>query len=171
MKQGLADRLVTLFAQHWPEEAAELANRTAIEQIIDETADRTGHGDQAAASPPDLGQIDPCRSAQEERLRADRAGRKSNCCGDATSSSTRIVTCDRQTYTLTVLAVEGFLPGYGVYEGGIVASARRGVARHLGSAGVRPVPQQRGRPAGVCPRQPALRQPGNVLRRPLPPGG
>ena len=38
MRQGLADRLVTLFAQHWPEEAAELTNRTAIEQIIDSTA-------------------------------------------------------------------------------------------------------------------------------------
>ena len=40
--------------------------------------------------------------------------------------------CDRPTYTLTVLAVEGFLPGYGVYEGGITASARRGFARQSG---------------------------------------
>jgi len=42
------------------------------------------------------------------------------------------VTCDRSTYTLTVLGVEGFLPGYGVYEGGITASARRGFARQTG---------------------------------------
>ena len=42
------------------------------------------------------------------------------------------MTSDRQTYTLTVLAVEGFLPGYGVYEGGIVASARRGFVRQSG---------------------------------------
>src|SRR5262249_2097012 len=36
-----------------------------------------------------------------------------------------IVRSDRPTYTLTVLSVEGFLPGYGIYEGGITASARR----------------------------------------------
>ena len=35
----LADRLVALFARHWPEEAAELADRAAIERTIDETAD------------------------------------------------------------------------------------------------------------------------------------
>src|SRR6202022_119633 len=40
MKTNLANRLVALFAQHWPEEAAELANRTAIDQIISETASR-----------------------------------------------------------------------------------------------------------------------------------
>ena len=40
MKAALADRLVSLFAQHWPEEAAELADRAAIERVIDETADQ-----------------------------------------------------------------------------------------------------------------------------------
>ena len=43
-----------------------------------------------------------------------------------------VVKSDRSTYTLTVLATEGFLPGYGVYEGGITASARRGFARYTG---------------------------------------
>jgi hypothetical protein len=43
-----------------------------------------------------------------------------------------IVRRERATYTLTVLGVEGFLPGYGVYEGGVTASARRGFARHSG---------------------------------------
>jgi hypothetical protein len=38
----------------------------------------------------------------------------------------------RTTYTLSVLSVEGFLPGYGVYEGGITASARRGFGKHTG---------------------------------------
>ena len=33
---------LALFAQHWPEEAAELAHRTAIEQGIDETAATLG---------------------------------------------------------------------------------------------------------------------------------
>src|SRR5690606_36206685 len=43
-----------------------------------------------------------------------------------------IVRSDRTTYTLSVLSVEGFLPGYGVYEGGVTASARRGFAKHTG---------------------------------------
>ncbi len=32
---------------------------------------------------------------------------------------------DMSTYTLTVLAIEGFLPGYGTYETGIKAFASR----------------------------------------------
>jgi hypothetical protein len=43
-----------------------------------------------------------------------------------------VVKCDRPTYTLTVLGNEGFLPGYGVYEGGVTASARRGFAQKSG---------------------------------------
>ena len=82
-----------------------------------------------------------------------------------------IVACDRPTYTLTVLASEGFLPGYGVYEGGIVASARRGFARQSGPRAFDLSRSNVVGPAGVRPRQPALRQPGHVLRRPLPPRG
>src|SRR5207244_7226362 len=43
-----------------------------------------------------------------------------------------IVMRDRATYTLTVFGAEGFLPGYGAYEGGVTASARRGFARQVG---------------------------------------
>jgi hypothetical protein len=39
MRDSLAGRLVVLFAQHWPEDAAELGSRTAIEKAIVETAD------------------------------------------------------------------------------------------------------------------------------------
>src|SRR5947208_2725803 len=38
LKSTLANRLVTLFARHWPQEAAELAGRSVIEQTIDGTA-------------------------------------------------------------------------------------------------------------------------------------
>ena len=38
MKVPLAGRIVNLFAQHWPEEAAELVTRKAIEGAISETA-------------------------------------------------------------------------------------------------------------------------------------
>src|SRR5262249_44499057 len=38
LRGSLANRLVTLFARHWPQEAAELAGRSSIEQTIDGTA-------------------------------------------------------------------------------------------------------------------------------------
>jgi hypothetical protein len=43
-----------------------------------------------------------------------------------------IVRRDAATYTLSVLGVEGFFPGYGVNDGGVIASARRGFARSVG---------------------------------------
>jgi len=130
MKDALADRLVTLFAKHWPEEAAELADRNAIAQVIIETAD----------------QLDTVIKRLHRRLvwarmtRSDLHRKKDSGlivreeqllrrCDEFINS---IVTRDRQTYTLTVLATEGFLPGYGVYEGGVNASARRGFARQSG---------------------------------------
>ena len=76
MKDSLADRLVALFAQHWPPEAAELASRTAIEQTIDQTADELDDRHQATASTPDMGEIDPCRAAPEEGRRASGTGRR-----------------------------------------------------------------------------------------------
>ena len=70
IQEELADRLVTLFAGHWPEEAAELARREAIAQIVDETADDLDTRHQAAAPPADLGPDDPSRAAPEEGHRA-----------------------------------------------------------------------------------------------------
>ena len=131
MKDALADRLVTLFAQHWPEEAAELADRTAIDQIIDETADQLDMVIKrlhrrltwARATRSDLHRKKDTGLIEREEEQLLRR------CDEFINS---IVTRDRQTYTLTVLAIEGFLPGYGVYEGGITASARRGFARQSG---------------------------------------
>jgi len=131
MKTGLADRLVSLFAQHWPEEAAELADRAAIELVIDETADQLDSVIKrlhrrltwARSTRADLHKKKDTGLIEREEEQLLRR------CDEFINS---IVTSDRQTYTLTVLAVEGFLPGYGVYEGGIVASARRGVTRQSG---------------------------------------
>ena len=170
MKDGLADRLVTLFAQHWPEEAAELADRAAIEQIIDETADQLDAVIKRLHRRLTWARIDPLRPAQEEGHRADRAG------GGATAAAVRRVhQLDRH---LRPADLHADRPG----GRGLPARLRRlrGRGHRLGPAWfrpavrstcLRPVPQQRGRPAGVRPRQPALRQPGHVLRRPLPPGG
>jgi hypothetical protein len=131
IKDSLADRLVVLFAQHWPEEAAELGSGSAIERAIVETADeldvvikrlhrrltwaRTTRSDLHRKK--DLGLIE---REDEQLLRR---------CDEFINS---IVTSDRATYTLMVLGTEGFLPGYGVYEGGVKASARRGFARQSG---------------------------------------
>ncbi len=71
-RTALADRLVSLFAQHWPEEAAELGSRTAIETDHRRNCRRTRCRHQTVAPPPDLGQINPLRPAQEEGRGPDR---------------------------------------------------------------------------------------------------
>ncbi|WP_419555813.1 DEAD/DEAH box helicase [Planctellipticum variicoloris] len=131
LKVAIADRLQNLFAQHWPEEARELATREAIDAAIAETSSeldavlarlhkrltwaRTTRSE--IHQKKDAGLIE---KDEEQLLRR---------CDEFINS---IVRSDRATYTLTVLSVEGFLPGYGVYEGGITASARRGFGRTSG---------------------------------------
>ncbi len=131
IKGELADRLVTLFAGHWPAEAADLGSREAIERGIAETADALDSVIKrlhrrltwARATRAELHKKKDAGLIEREEEQLLRR------CDDFIRS---IVACDRQTYTLTVLAGEGFLPGYGVYEGGIVASARRGTGRQGG---------------------------------------
>jgi hypothetical protein len=131
MKDSLADRLLALFAQHWPPEAAELASLTAIKQAIDQTADelevvlkrlhrRLVWANSTRADLHRKKDAGPLEREEEQLLRR---------CDEYITS---IIRRDQSTYTLTVLGVEGFLPGYGVYEGGITASAQRGFARRPG---------------------------------------
>src|SRR5262249_37430237 len=130
-KDTLADRLVTLFAPPWPAEAAELADRDAIARVIEETADQLDTVIKrlhrrltwAKVTRSDLHRKKDTGLIEREEEQLLRR------CDEFINS---IVTRDRQTYTLTVLATEGFLPGYGVYEGGVTASARRGFARQSG---------------------------------------
>ena len=131
IKSSVADRLVLLFAQHWPEEAAELGSRTAIEKAIDEAADELNvvvkrlhrRLSWARSTRSDLHRKKDTGLIEREEEQLLRR------CDEFINS---IVTCDRATYTLMVLGAEGFLPGYGVYEGGVKASARRGFARQSG---------------------------------------
>ncbi len=131
LKSSLANRLVTLFARHWPQEAAELAGRSFIEQTIDGTATaleevvgrlhrRLAWARTTRSELHNKKDAGPIEREEEQLLRR---------CDEYISG---VVKCDRSTYTLTVLAVEGFLPGYGIYEGGVTASARRGFARQAG---------------------------------------
>jgi ATP-dependent helicase YprA (DUF1998 family) len=131
IKGSLADRLVKLFSQHWPEEAAELATRTFIEQRIDDTAASLEEVIQRLHR-----RLTWARSTRSELHRKKDAGliereeeQLVRRCDEFINS---VVKCERATYTLSVLGVEGFLPGYGVYEGGVTASARRGFARSSG---------------------------------------
>lgn len=131
LNDSLSSRLVSLFTQHWPEEASELASQKAIEQTIAETAQeldvvikrlhrRLTWARSTRAELHKKKDLGPIEREEEQLLRR---------CDDFINS---IISCDRGTYGLTVLAVEGFLPGYGVYEGGVTASARRGFARQSG---------------------------------------
>lgn len=131
IKNVLADRLAALFARNWPDEAAELADRPAIERSIDETSEQM-----EAVIKRLHRRLNWARSTRAELHKKKDAGliereeeQLLRRCDEYIKS---IVACDRPTYTLTVLAVEGFLPGYGVYEGGITAAARRGSARQSG---------------------------------------
>ncbi len=131
LKDPLANRLENLFAQHWPEEAAELATRKALEATISETASELDvvlgrlhrRLSWARSTRSDLHRKKDTGLIEKEEEQLLRR------CDEFINS---IVRCERATYTLTVLAVEGFLPGYGVYEGGVIASARRGFARTSG---------------------------------------
>jgi rubrerythrin len=131
MKDPLADRLLALFAQYWPVEASELACRVTIEQTITQTADELETAIKrlhrrltwARSTRADLHRSKDMRRLELEEEQLLRR------CDEFVNS---ILKCDQSTYTLTVLGVEGFLPGYGVYEGGITASAQRGFARRTG---------------------------------------
>src|SRR4051794_23741865 len=131
IKGPLTDRLVELFTRHWPEEAGELATREAVERTIDEMPGcledvvKRLHRrlEWARKVLADLfGKMKAGLIDSEERQLFKRCDNYIN----------TIVKRDRSTYTLTVLGVEGFLPGYGIYEGGITASAQRGFGHHAG---------------------------------------
>lgn len=131
LKTSLANRLVTLFARHWPPEAAEMAGRSFIEQTIDGTAAALEEVSTrlhrrltwARTTRSELHRKKAARIIEREEEQQLRR------CDEFIGG---IVKCDRPTYTLTVLAVEGFLPGYGVNEGGVTASARRGPGGRAG---------------------------------------
>ncbi|HQQ00994.1 MAG TPA: DEAD/DEAH box helicase, partial [bacterium] len=121
----LAEQIEDLFAQYWPEEARRVATRTEIEKTIASVADDLAtmidrlhqrlqwarHTRSKLHGEKDLRLLE----REEEQLlrRCD-------------SFILSILKHDRSTYTLTVMSNEGFLPGYGVYEGGVTAFAGTG---------------------------------------------
>ena len=61
------------------------------------------------------------REAEQGKLELDKEQRRRRC----EAFIRRLLDADRDNYLLTVLAVEGFLPGYNQLEGGVVAYAGR----------------------------------------------
>ena len=108
-----------------------MASRAAIEETIDQTADELETVIKrlhrrltwARSTRAELHRKKDSRVLEREEEQLLRR------CDEFINS---IMRRDQSTYTLTVLGVEGFLPGYGVYEGGITASAQRGFARRTG---------------------------------------
>lgn len=131
LKASLTNKLVALFSRHWPSEAADMAGRTFIEATIDGTA--AALEEVVARLHRRLAWARATRDEINDKKKRQLIDREEEQlqrrCDEYV---TGVVKRDRSTYTLTVLAVEGFLPGYGVYEGGVTASARRGFARQAG---------------------------------------
>ncbi len=127
----LPGELVELFANNWAPEAAELATEESIRGVISDM-------------PSELtivltrlhNRLTWARNTRKELHRKKDDGiieREEEQllwrCDDYIRS---IVKRDAATYTLSVLGVEGFFPGYGVNDGGVMASARRGFAKNVG---------------------------------------
>jgi len=131
MQEELSSRIVELFARHWPPEAQELAAPETVASCICETPHELSmvlkHLHRrllwARRTRDELYETMRQRQADREERQLFRR------CQHYIDS---ILRCSDTTYSLRVLAEEGFLPGYGVHEGGIVASASRGFAKHPG---------------------------------------
>jgi ATP-dependent helicase YprA (DUF1998 family) len=127
----LAGELVELFAKNWPTEAAELATEEAIREIINEMSTEL-----TIVLTRLHNRLTWARNTRKELHRKKDDGIIERDeeqllwrCDDYIRS---IVKRDAATYTLSVLGVEGFFPGYGVNDGGVIASARRGFAKSIG---------------------------------------
>ncbi len=113
-----------IFAHYWPEADRYVVSSAALERYIQETPTRLQevvdrlHGrllwavrvQERLLSAQQRGLLEP----EEDRMLA-RCKRYLQ----------QLAKKEMSTYTLTVLAVEGFLPGYGTYESGIKAFASR----------------------------------------------
>ena len=129
--EELVEHLVTLFAQHWPEEAARLTTPEVIKGIVENTADDLFIVLKRLHQRLTWARVtrDELRSREHVRPLVREEEQLLKRCNDFIK---QVISRDNRTYTLSVLGEEGFLPGYGVYGGGITAFARHGFARRPG---------------------------------------
>src|SRR5258708_24592403 len=113
-----------IFAQYWPAADSYVVSATALEQYIDKMAQRLQdvidrlHERLLWA----VRVQDRLLSAQQRGLLEPEEERMLTRCKRYLQ---QLAKKEMNIYTLTVLAVEGFLPGYGTYEPGIKAFASR----------------------------------------------
>ena len=130
-----ADRLTklveSLFAEYWPEEARELTTSSHLGSVVRHSADdleiviRRIHNRFLWALKTQ-GELNDKEKTQD--LEKEEKALQERC----RIYISKIKSSDNQTYTLNVLGAEGYLPGYGIYDGGITAYVKHGFARHPG---------------------------------------
>jgi ATP-dependent helicase YprA (DUF1998 family) len=123
-KSHLLHVVRAVFAHYWPEQDRHVVSDAALERYIDEMPQRLQevvdrlHGRLLWA----VGVQEKLLSAQLRGLLEPEEDRMLARCKRYLQQLARH---EMSTYTLTVLAVEGFLPGYGMYDSGIKAFASR----------------------------------------------
>ncbi len=130
-KQQFLEAVQGIFAHYWPEADRSMVSETALERYIEDVPLRLQevinrlHGrllwavrvQERLLAAQQCGLLEP----EEDRMLA-RCKRYLH----------QLAKKEMNTYTLTVLAMEGFLPGYGTYETGIKAFASRTFAATAG---------------------------------------
>jgi ATP-dependent helicase YprA (DUF1998 family) len=123
-KNSILKYLLNIFAQYWPNDAMDEVEEKVLEKYLDETSEelqivvnrlfkRMMWTRKNIAELNKIEKVRPLNNAEEGLLRRCKEYRKS--LQKHTASS----------YTLTVLASNGYLPGYGTYTGSIVGYAER----------------------------------------------
>lgn len=123
-KPHLLHTIRAVFAHYWPESDRHVVSEAALERYIDElplhlqeVIDRL-HGRLLWV----VGVQEKLLTAQQRGLLEPDEDRMLARCKRYLQ---QLAQHEMSTYTLTVLAVEGFLPGYGLYDSGIKAFASR----------------------------------------------
>lgn len=123
-RQPLLDAIVPTFHQAWPEEDAEEVREEILAAYVDEMAARLQNCaarlfGRFAWTRRQLAELN--REAERGRLSHEKEQQRRRC----EAFLRRLLDPGRDNYLLTVLAVEGFLPGYNQLEGGVTAFAGR----------------------------------------------
>jgi ATP-dependent helicase YprA (DUF1998 family) len=123
-KQHFLKTIQEIFAQYWPETDRYVVSAPALEQYIDDMAGRLQEVVDRLH-----GRLLWAVRVQERLLQAQLHGllepEEDRMLGRCRRYLQQLAQKEMSNYTLTVLAVEGFLPGYGTYEPGIKAFASR----------------------------------------------
>ncbi len=123
-KQPFLQAIQEIFAQYWPEADHHVVNTPALEQYIDEMPGRLQEVVDRL-----YGRLLWAVRVQERLLTAQQRGllepEEDRMLSRCRRYLQQLAKKEMSNYTLTVLAVEGFLPGYGTYEPGIKAFASR----------------------------------------------